>query len=947
MGIPVLVNASSLIINRQSSIASSTFTIINQTIIFTGSYNVALFTTCLSYGILLHPYVSMDNHGNVLKDRLNKFRNAVHNATQDAWKQANGHSLSFHTNVLDEENTASFMLGMDLFGNVTNVSNDDDGHGMSFTSVLEQSVLEKLVKLEDDLKRLGSEKVESLSPNGEFHQNDMSNEEIDFNEDEELQQIQLSHQIKAYTAKVAFLKQASFARTCLEESAALSSSVINLSKEPDLVAASHKLLQALDEVDVTERILKESGSQNPNEVKVANQILSSLRHQIRRHRVQLVHKASAVLDSSFELSATSIAMKSTQQLEKAYQVLEILGGLAPNTHKVTTKSTALEESLRNLTLQLFREVFKPLLEVASASCTGDNSRTCRWKVEESSDKRATLIGVSAAATRKGNRIYRVEWNLVEEDRSIDKCAHSIPEGDDEDAGDEGDLTLFSTVKMLQNLLTLFQRILVFVQSKVLLERDVLCELVGNQLFVQPNAIPSSLNLTELGLDSVLLGDNDQGVLMSALVQWVQDHCLEEAMQFEDLNLVSSMQRDLLACTLMVSKDLVNRKLIPKECPSKIVNFCENFEKKYVDHRRCILLNQARDILSNNDYHNTVIVGVEEDPLSKDLKEEAFDVFKLPKCSISDTANKMMALIRKTMDDAVAVPTSISHNSVLSLLRPTLYRTAREMLSLFRAIIPSSHGREVASVPRTAAVLHNDAVFLAHHCLTLGLEYREKFPPFDEHDARGKLLKQTCIFVDMVPLFRELADTSLGDMMDLQKRQLAEIVGSRISLFGQALQSAEALHEWSEAETALAAGTYHLRHLAQTWKPILSPNIFLRAMGFLADVFFSLYLNQISKASQISPTACQFSGALFQKATVDMLGLMGSEVHALKYSMEWGRFQAVSKFLGFKSLSQVGEALSSGLFVQVSSQELSKIVQATFPVDTAHRRAILNSISSAV
>jgi protein transport protein DSL1/ZW10 len=408
-----------------------------------------------------------------------------------------------------------------------------------------------------------------------------------------------------------------------------------------------------------------------------------------------------------------------------------------------------------------------------------------------------------------------------------------------------------------------------------------------------------------------------------------------------------MRQELLACTLPVCKDLVQRNLIRHESPCKIVVFCEAFEEKYIEYRRCILLHQARDILSNNDYHNTVIVGVEENPLPKDLKEEALDVFKLPKCSISDTAEKLMLLIRKTMDEAVAVPTSFSQHAVLSLLRPTLYRAAREMLSLFRAIIPSSHGREVANIPRTAAVLHNDAVFLAYHCLTLGLEYREKFPPVDEDDARGKLLKQTCIFVDMVPLLRELADTSLGDMLDLQKRQLAEIVGSRISLFGQALRSDEALLEWTEAETALAAGTYHLRHIAQAWKPILSPKIFLRAVGFLVDVVLSLYLNEISKASHISPTASQFSGALFHKAAVNMLELLGSEARALKYSMKWGRFQATLFFLGLKSLSQVKEALSSGVFVQMSSQDLSKLVQVSFPVDTPHRRAILSSIASAV
>jgi centromere/kinetochore protein ZW10 len=150
-----------------------------------------------------------------------------------------------------------------------------------------------------------------------------------------------------------------------------------------------------------------------------------------------------------------------------------------------------------------------------------------------------------------------------------------------------------------------------------------------------------------------------------------------------------------------------------------------------------------------------MVGVEANHSSDDLKEEALANFRLSRCSVSDSANKLMALVRNTMDEALAVSTSVPQDSPLAILRPTLYKTAREMFSLFSAIIQANHGREVANVPRTAAVLHNDSVFLAHHCLTLGLEYKEKFPQFDEDDSRGNLLKQTCIFVDMVPLYREV------------------------------------------------------------------------------------------------------------------------------------------------------------------------------------------------
>jgi centromere/kinetochore protein ZW10 len=241
------------------------------------------------------------------------------------------------------------------------------------------------------------------------------------------------------------------------------------------------------------------------------------------------------------------------------------------------------------------------------------------------------------------------------------------------------------------------------------------------------------------------------------------------------------------------------------------------------------------------------------------------------------------------------------------------------------------------------VLHNDSVFIANHCLTLGLEYKEKFPTADDDDIRGKLLKQTCVFVDMVPLFRELADSSMGDMLDLQQRQLADIVGSRISYFGKSLRSNESLLEWSEAETAIAAGIYHLRHLSQGWKPILAYSVFLRSMGYLIDVVVSLYLEQLMAATSISPSARYFVSALCQKAVVDLSGLLDTPKPA-KYVPAWGRFVAVSKYLELNHLSDLEQALSYGVFRELGSQELCRLIQAGFP-DSSERHALLSVLVS--
>ena len=192
-------------------------------------------------------------------------------------------------------------------------------------------------------------------------------------------------------------------------------------------------------------------------------------------------------------------------------------------------------------------------------------------------------------------------------------------------------------------------------------------------------------------------------------------------------------------------------------------------------------------------------------------------------------------------------------------------------------------------------------------------------------------------------------------MSVPHASVLQIVGSRISYFGQALRSDESVHEWSEAETGIAAGIYHLRHLAQAWNPILAKSVFLRSMGHLADVLFSLYLQEIfTNGKTISRSAKHFAGSLFRKATVDFHGILfdgrlpGADKNdtPAKYALEWGRFEAVGSFLDLDQLVQVEQALSSGVFQNLESTELAGLITATYQ-DTPHRKTLLNSLASVV
>ena len=157
--------------------------------------------------------------------------------------------------------------------------------------------------------------------------------------------------------------------------------------------------------------------------------------------------------------------------------------------------------------------------------------------------------------------------------------------------------------------------------------------------------------------------------------------------------------------------------------SPLSELANSLGQAYVEGLRAHILTSGRSILLDNDYHNTVQVGTfvpepSEPGSLLSLDDDPLKTFAFRQCSISTTAQQIMALCRKTLDDATDEKLA-SSDLVDDALPSMLYRASRELLDLFRAIIPSMHASEVACIPRTAAVLHNDCVYFAHESSLLG------------------------------------------------------------------------------------------------------------------------------------------------------------------------------------------------------------------------------------
>ena len=194
--------------------------------------------------------------------------------------------------------------------------------------------------------------------------------------------------------------------------------------------------------------------------------------------------------------------------------------------------------------------------------------------------------------------------------------------------------------------------------------------------------------------------------------------------------------------------------------------------------------------------------------------------------------------------------------------------------------------------------------------------------------------------------------------------LQRAVSPRLANFEQALASNESVTEWDDADTALRAALYHLRHLSQTWKSVLSRGVYQMTMGNLVDLILTLFLDPVLKAKDITEPAGRFVHSLFldaargtaevflvgtpgnNDANVDHRATNNMEQHfqlAKNYSTMFDKLSAVGQFMCMR-LDEVQRGLEDGAFRCVTARELSHLLISTFE-ESVKRNELLNVLAS--
>uniref|UniRef100_A0A3B4E0J3 Zw10 kinetochore protein n=1 Tax=Pygocentrus nattereri TaxID=42514 RepID=A0A3B4E0J3_PYGNA len=193
---------------------------------------------------------------------------------------------------------------------------------------------------------------------------------------------------------------------------------------------------------------------------------------------------------------------------------------------------------------------------------------------------------------------------------------------------------------------------------------------------------------------------------------------------------------------------------------------------------------------------------------------------LPVCRISESVQQLMELAIKTLSEAVGSSPQCGFQ---------LFYTTRNIFHLFYDVVPTYHKDNLLKFPHLAAIQHNNCMFLAHHLLTLGHQFRPHLP----------LKDGVAYFVDLVPGFRRLGAQCFVAQMNVQKAEMLE----RLST-ARNFSNLDDEDNYSAASKAVRQVIHQLKRLGKVWQDVLPVNIYCKSMGTLLNTAISELITKI-------------------------------------------------------------------------------------------------------
>ncbi|NXY24758.1 ZW10 protein, partial [Atrichornis clamosus] len=204
-------------------------------------------------------------------------------------------------------------------------------------------------------------------------------------------------------------------------------------------------------------------------------------------------------------------------------------------------------------------------------------------------------------------------------------------------------------------------------------------------------------------------------------------------------------------------------------------------------------------------------------------------FSLPTCRISSSVEQLMDLAYHTLLEATA---STDQCCV------QLFYSVRNIFQLFYDVVPTYHKENLQKLPQLAAIHHNNCMYIAHHLLTLGHQFRYRMT--------SVLCNGAATFVDLVPGFRRLGMECFLAQMRVQKGEILERLSS-----ARNFSNMDDEENYCAANKAIRQVLHQLKRLGKVWQDVLPVNVYCKAMGTLLNTALAEVVTRIAALEDIS------------------------------------------------------------------------------------------------
>ncbi|NXO64454.1 ZW10 protein, partial [Phainopepla nitens] len=202
---------------------------------------------------------------------------------------------------------------------------------------------------------------------------------------------------------------------------------------------------------------------------------------------------------------------------------------------------------------------------------------------------------------------------------------------------------------------------------------------------------------------------------------------------------------------------------------------------------------------------------------------------LPPCRISSSVQQLLELAYHTLLEATAST---------DLCCVQLFDCVRNIFQLFYEVVPTYHRENLQKLPQLAAIHHNNCMYIAHHLLTLGHQFRYR--------STSVLSNGAATFVDLVPGFRRLGMECFLAQMRVQKGEILERLSS-----ARNFSNMDDEENYCAANKAIKQVLHQLRRLGMVWQDVLPVNVYCKAMGALLNTALAEIVTRIAALEDIS------------------------------------------------------------------------------------------------